>query len=264
MAIRGVLLDLEGVLYEGDRAIPGAVAAVRRLESAGLALRYLTNTTTRSRRDIVAHLEAIGVPCKTEHVFSPAAAAVVLLKADGVKRVHLATTEFLAQDFVDFEHVDTKPQAIILGDLYHGFNWARLNELFQMLLDDARLIALHRNRYCRREEGISLDLGPFVAALEYVSGKTATVVGKPSKPFFNLALDDLGLDSHEVVMVGDDIEADIGGAQAAGLLAVQVRTGKYTARDLRHPTVRPDAVLDSVAALPTLLDSFDRPTADEA
>ncbi len=264
MALRGVLLDLEGVLYEGDRAIPGAVAAVRGLESAGLALRYLTNTTTRPRRDIVARLDAMGLPCKTEHAFTPAAAAVTLLKADGVRRVHLATTEPLAQDFTGFEHVDTKPQAVVLGDLYHGFKWARLNELFQMLLDDPRLIALHRNRYCRREEGISLDLGPFVAALEYASGKAATIVGKPSEAFFNLALDDLGLGSREVVMVGDDIEADIAGAQGVGLKAVQVKTGKYTPRDARHPTVRPDATIDSVADLPALLDSFDRLTADKA
>ena len=79
------------------------------------------------------------------------------------------------------------------------------------------------------------------------------MVGKPSADFFQLALDDLGVAAADTVMVGDDIDADIGGAQGAGLTAVQVRTGKYTAADVEHPSVRPDFRIDSVAALPDLI-----------
>ena len=117
----------------------------------------------------------------------------------------------------------------------------------------ARLIALHKNRYCRREDGIGLDVGPFVAALEYAANTQAVVVGKPSPDFFQLALDDMGATAADTMMVGDDIDADIGGAQGAGLKAVQVRTGKYTESDLEHPTVRPDFHIDSIATLPDLI-----------
>ena len=86
--------------------------------------------------------------------------------------------------------------------------------------------------------------------------RRATVLGKPSPDFFRLALDDLGATADTAVMVGDDIDADIGGAQAAGLKAVQVRTGKFTDTDLAHSLVRPDARIDSIANLPDLLEEF--------
>jgi HAD superfamily hydrolase (TIGR01458 family) len=251
--IRGLLLDLEGVLYESGHTIAGAADAVRELADAGLRIRYLTNTTTRSRRAIVERLRSMGIFIDPQHLFTPSAAACRLIERDGIRRLHLAAPSALCEDFAVFELVEADPEAVVMGDLHKGFTWHRLNQLFQMLRSGARLVALHRNRYCRRESGISLDLGPFVAALEYAADIRAEVVGKPARAFFDLALDDLGLDADEVVMVGDDIEADIGGAQNAGLRAIQVETGKYTPRDREHPTVRPDLIIHSAAALPAAI-----------
>jgi len=251
--IRGLLLDLEGVLYESGHGIVDAAEAVRELADAGLSIRYLTNTTTRSRRTIVKSLRSMGVVLDPQHLFTPSAAAFRLLERDGIRRLHLASPSALGEDFAGFELVEADPEAVVMGDLHEEFTWRRLNQLFQMLRSGARLVALHRNRYCRRESGISLDLGPFVAALEYATSIRADVVGKPARAFFDLALADLGLDADEVVMVGDDIEADIGGAQKAGLRAIQVETGKYTPRDRKHPTVRPDLVIRSAADLPAAI-----------
>lgn len=256
MAVRGLLIDLEGVLYEGDTPVAGAAEAVARLAAVGLGIRFLTNTTTRPRRVIVGRLEAMGFAAARGHVFSPPAAACRLLAGHGVGRVHLAAPETLAEEFTDFALVDEGAEAVVMGDLHTGFTWERLNALFAMVREGARLVALHRNRFCQREGAIALDLGPFVAALEYAAGVEAEVVGKPSAAFFRLALDDLGLGADEVVMVGDDIEADIGGAQNAGLLAVQVKTGKFTERDLAHRTVTPDTLIDSIAELPEALSSL--------
>jgi HAD superfamily hydrolase (TIGR01458 family) len=247
--IRGLLLDLEGVLYESGHIIPGAADAVNELADAGLNIRYLTNTTTRSRLAIVESLRSISVLVDPQHLFTPSAAACRLLERDGIRRLHLAAPLPLCEDFAVFELVEANPEAVVLGDLHEGFTWHRLNQLYQMLRSGARLVALHRNRYCRRQSEISLDLGPFVAALEYAADIRADVVNKPARAFFNLVLDDLGLDADEVVMIGDDIEADIGGAKNAGLRAIQVETGKYTPRDREHPTVRPDLIIPSAAAL---------------
>jgi HAD superfamily hydrolase (TIGR01458 family) len=169
-----------------------------------------------------------------------------------VERLHLATPPELADDFAEFELVDQGPEAIVLGDLYKGFDWDRLNTLFQMMQQGASLIALHKNRYSRRGYQIALDLGPFVAALDYANDTTAEVVGKPSRLFFELALDDLRLEASSVAMVGDDIEADIGGAQGVGLMTIQVRTGKYTDKDLENPSIRPDRRINSIAELQSL------------
>ncbi len=255
MTFRGLLLDLEGVLHQGDVPIPGAAEALKGLQDGGLAIRYLTNTTTRPRRAIAERLQGLGFAVKTEAVFSPPAAAADLLSQIGAGRIHLAAAAELAEDLAGFDIVAAAPDAVVLGDLYKDFTWTRLNGLFQMVAAGAPLIALHKNRVSRRQEGISLDLGPFVAALEYGAGIEARVVGKPSREFFDLALDSLGLAPEEVVMVGDDIEADIGGALSAGLAAVQVRTGKYHPQDDAHPTVKPTARIESIADLADWLDA---------
>ncbi|MGI9509553.1 MAG: HAD-IA family hydrolase, partial [Geminicoccaceae bacterium] len=169
--------------------------------------------------------------------------------------IHLAAAPGLAVDLRGFQLVDDHPEAVILGDLHLDFTWHRLNALFQMLEQGSRLVALHKNRYCRRNNGVALDLGPFVAALEYASGITAEIVGKPSPTFFNLALDDLGLTATDVVMVGDDIEADIGGAKAVGMQTIQVETGKFRASDLHHPSIQPDRRITSTAELPQIVIS---------
>ncbi len=251
--IRGVLLDLEGVIYEGESAIPGAVDAVEGLERHGLRVRYITNTTTQPRRAIAERLVALGLSARVDHLITPTAAAALLLAGMRASRIHLAAAAGLAEDFRDFELVSADAgdvDAIVLGDLYLEFTWERLNALFQLMARGVPLVALHKNRVCRRAEGLSLDLGPFVAALEYASAGQARVVGKPSAAFFSHALEYLGLPAAEILMVGDDIEADIGGAKAAGLLTVQVKTGKYRKQDEDHPSVTPDGRVRSLAALP--------------
>ena len=253
MAIRGVLLDLEGVLYQGDMPVDGAVEAVKRLHDQNLGLSFLTNTTTRPRSHIVGRMRDMGFEIDAVDVFSPAMAAGRFLTRAGITRVHLAAPESLAEDFAGFSLMDTVSDAVVMGDLHTGFSWQRLNSIFEMLLGGARLIALHRNRYCRRDGALALDLGPFVAALECAAGTTAEVMGKPSSAFFDMAIDALGLGADEVAMVGDDIEADIGGAQQAGLLAVQVETGKYSPRDRAHVTITPDAWIPSIVELPELV-----------
>jgi len=257
MPLRALLLDLEGVLYQEGAPIAGALAAVRALEARGLALRYLTNTTTTSRAGVARRLAAVGLDIDLATLFTPLAAARQLLDRWGAKRIYLAAPPETAEDFAGLELADAGPvDALVVGDLYKAFDWDRLNFLFSLLHGGARLVALHKNRVCRRGEAIALDAGPFVAALEYAAGVEAVVVGKPAPAFFELALADLGVTAAEAIMVGDDIEADIGGAQGAGLRAIQVETGKFTPADLDHPRVTPDLRIASVAELPTALEVF--------
>ncbi len=254
MTIDGILLDLEGVLYEGEQVIDGAVDAVRTLAATGLTLRFLTNTTTRPRAALVTRLESMGIEVEPRHLFTPAVAAQTYLADQGIRRLCLVCEPALADDFSGFVIDDEAPQAVIMGDLYKGFDWDCLNRAFQHLIAGARLIALHKNRYTRRaSEGLSLDLGPFVAALEYAAGQSAVVVGKPSPTFFEMALRDMGLTAARVVMVGDDIDSDIGGAAAAGIGTIQVRTGKFSARDEARTDIRPDHLIDTVRDLSALL-----------
>lgn len=256
MQTQGILLDLEGVMYQDDAPIDGAQEALASLHDAGITIRYLTNTTTRCRRRIVGQMAVFGLAATEREVFSPAIAARRYLESERLSSVYLATEPDLVVDFENVTLDDHAPDAVIMGDLYTRFDWSLLDRLFAMVQSGARLIALHKNRYCRRDSHISLDLGPFVAALEYASGVEAVVMGKPDTGFFQMALQDMDYDSDEVIMVGDDPYSDIAGARSAGIRAVQVKTGKY--RPLRQsesaePDTIPDSTIGSIADLPALL-----------
>jgi HAD superfamily hydrolase (TIGR01458 family) len=246
MNARGLLIDLDGTLYTGNVPIPGARAALARLEAAGVPYRYVTNTTRKPRREVVHRLRELGFPAREDLVFAPAAAANAMLEG---RRCHVLVAEALLEDLTEVVPVDEMAEYVLVGDLGYGFDYARLNAAFRHLMDGAELVALQRNRFWQETDGLSLDAGPFVKALEYASGKTATVIGKPEPAFFEVALRDLGLEANSVAMVGDDAESDVAGAQRSGLLGVQVQTGKY-----RPETVgEPDAEIESVARLPELL-----------
>ena len=243
---KGLLVDLDGTLYVGDEPVEGAREAVERLLAAGLAIRYVTNTTRKPRREVVARLSEMGFPAHEEHEFTPAAAAAQRLRG---RRVHALVAEPLLEDLSGLTLTDRQPEYVLVGDLGPGFTYERLDAAFGYLMEGAGLVALQKNRYWQKQSGLSLDAGPFVTALEYASGNKATVVGKPERAFFEAALHELGLEASDVAMVGDDAEADMAGAKAAGLLGVQVQTGKYRTGEAANA----DLVVESFAKLPEAL-----------
>jgi HAD superfamily hydrolase (TIGR01458 family) len=252
-SVRAVLLDLDGVLYVEDEPIPGARDAVSRLRAHGLALRFVTNTTARSRPHTLAKLRELGFEVGEDELVTPAALAVAHCEERGHTRVSLLMTDEVKGDFAGLDEDEERPQAVIVGDLGERFDYGVLNAAFRHVLAGAELIALQRNRYWRRADGLSLDVGPFVAALEYATARDAYVVGKPASGFFAGVL--AGLDSApgDALMVGDDIESDVGGGLDAGLAAVLVRTGKYQSGAVRASGVEPSATIDSIADLPAML-----------
>ena len=161
--------------------------------------------------------------------------------------------EDVKDDFEGLEESDS-PDAVIMGDLGERFGFEILNRAFRMVMDGAELVALQKNRFWLTADGLSLDAGPFVAAIEYASGKDALVVGKPSQAFFRLVLGDLGVAPEDAAIVGDDVETDVGGAMNAGLAGFLVRTGKYREDFVRESGIEPTATIDSIADLPGLLE----------
>ena len=125
--------------------------------------------------------------------------------------------EEVKRDFAELEETTGRADAVIVGDLGAAFGYEVLNHAFRRVMGGAELIALQKNRYWMRADGLSLDVGPFVAAIEFASGREAYVVGKPAKGFFDQVLASVGVEASAAAMVGDDIESDIGGALRAGL-----------------------------------------------
>jgi phospholysine phosphohistidine inorganic pyrophosphate phosphatase len=252
------LLDLDGTLYADGAAIPGATQVLAALRRRGIPFRLVTNTTSRSRRDIVQRLGSYGFEVSEPEVFTATLAGAELARSAGYTRVAPFLPGAALEDLAGLElgggisgrRPAGPPQAVMVGDLAQGWSFALMQEAFEYLMDGAILIALSRDRYWLKEERLTLDAGAFVAGLEFAAGKPAVVAGKPSSAFYAGALLSLGLTpSRESVMVGDDLWSDVEGAQRAGLQGWLVRTGKYRESALHDSGVRPDRILPSIAAL---------------
>ena len=251
--MRGILFDLDGVFYVGERLIEGAPETLAWCAAQNIPYLFITNTTSRPPRAIGSKLAALGIHTDEGMIMSPPVAAVDYLRRHGLRKVSLYISESTRQLFTDFEIVasDAVVDAVIIGDMGEGWHYAVLNRALRQLMHvpAPQLLALGMTRYWQAPDGLRLDAGAFVAAFEYASGVKPVVLGKPAVEFFHSATARLELTANEVLMIGDDIRGDIAGAQAAGLHAVLVRTGKFRETDLQSD-IRPDAVLDSIADLP--------------
>ena len=147
--------------------------------------------------------------------------------------------------------------AVVIGDLGRQWDYDQMNWAFRLLVDNPAtpLLALGMTRYWRAEDGLRLDVAPFVKALEHATGKEAVVVGKPSTDFFSMCLSMLNLEPGQVFMIGDDIRGDVDGAQQAGMWGILVRTGKFQESDL-DSGIDPDVILDSISQLPDWLQGI--------
>ncbi|MEQ9365985.1 MAG: TIGR01458 family HAD-type hydrolase [Leptospirales bacterium] len=264
---KGLLLDLNGVFYVDDTPIPGGREAIEGLRERGLPCRFTTNTTTSSLDSLHRKLNALDLPIQKNEIFTPAQAAVVYLRREFGEdpALHLLLDEDTKQDFAGFRQDHTNPDAIVIGDIGDRWNYQIMQRLFEMVTTfGARIIALHKGRYWQagatpRENeaaanpGLRLDIGAFIAGLEYATGKDAIVIGKPEPSFFDMARAELNIPAASLVMMGDDIESDVGGAQRAGLKGILVKTGKYRPELVARSQVRPDGVLESIADLAGLL-----------
>ena len=251
--VEALLLDLSGVIYVQDEAVPGAAEALEQLREAGLRVRLVTNTTMRPRRSILERLDRLGIETDPAELLTPATLARRRCEEAGYDSVTLVVLDELREDLEGLEESGGGVDAVIVGDLGDRWDYQVLNRAFRRLIEGAELIALQKNRYWETAEGLSLDAGPFVAALEYAVGREAEVVGKPSPAFFELALGDLGVSADRAAMVGDDVEADVGGALDAGIAGILVRTGKYREEDVRASGIEPTATVDSIADVPDLI-----------
>ena len=249
-----VLLDLDGTVYEGSRPVDGAAAALRRLRGAGVAVRFLSNTDSVPPDALVGRLAAQGVPAQAGDVLTPVGLALRWL-AERPDASVLAVASPAVRELLGGRLVRPggRPTVVLVCDPSYGAGYDELDAAFRAVRDGAELLASQVNRVARRDDGEHLDTGGFVRLLEYATGVQATVLGKPSPAFFRLALETAGAPAARALVVGDDLAGDVAGAQAAGLRAVLVRTGKGGGPPDPGVEAAPLEVLDSVADLPALL-----------
>ncbi|PPC90571.1 MAG: TIGR01458 family HAD-type hydrolase [Methylobacter sp.] len=252
-AIKGLLFDLDGVLYVDNQAVDGAIEAVQKIRASGLPCRFVTNTSTLSIASLQQKLAGLGFEVDPREIISAPQATLLYLQRQPNPVCRLLLADDVRRDFAGFKQSDTDANFIVIGDIGDAWTYPLLNQLFKCLMHGARLIAIHKNKFWQTAYGLQMDIGGFIDALEYASGSKALIIGKPSPDFFKVALDDMGIAAHEAAIIGDDIDADVGGGQQSGLQGILVKTGKYRQSYAEASAVKPDFVLASVADLPELL-----------
>lgn len=253
--VKGVLLDVDGVLHVSMSPIAGAASTLRWLKQQNYPFCCVTNTTTSARSTLTRALQALGLPLEPEQlVTAPVATVSYLRRHFAGKRCLLLTKGDTVEDFAGIELVEDDAEVVVIGGAEELLSYEMMNRIFRMLMNGADLLAMHTNLYWKTSQGLQLDSGPYVYALERASGKRALVVGKPNRAFFEQALLSLAIPAAAAVMVGDDLENDVHAAQQAGLRGILVCTGKHgpTSPQLSH--VHPDAILPSIADLPAWLE----------
>jgi HAD superfamily hydrolase (TIGR01458 family) len=254
-----ILLDIDGVLHVSGEPIRGGPEAVRQLRENGHRLRFVTNNTTQSHRSLAGDLRDLGFELDDEELQTTALAAASALAG---KRVLALTMAAVLEDLEAVELVGEEADAVLLGgadetdETNRVFSYMNLARAFAELEAGADLYCLHRNRWWQTSRGPLLDAGCFVAGLEYACEVEATVLGKPSPAYFAAALAALDAEPELTWMVGDDLDADVAGAQRFGLRTALVRTGKFRPDELERSNVNPDVVLSSVADLPRWLEEL--------
>jgi HAD superfamily hydrolase (TIGR01458 family) len=255
-----ILLDVDGVLHVSGEPIRGAADAVARLRDAGHRIRFVTNSTTRSRVALAGDLRGFGIDLEDEELQTTASVAARALAG---KRVLALMMPALVEDLADgVQLVGESADAVLVGGAAEDpaetgrvFSYPNLARAFAELEAGAELYCLHKNRWWQTRRGAMLDAGAFVAGLEYAAETEATVLGKPTAAYFDAALEALDAEPGLTWMVGDDVETDIVGAQSCGLRTILVRTGKFRPDQVERSGIMPDGIVSSIAQLPEWIEA---------
>ncbi len=252
-----ILLDVDGVFHVSGEPIVGGAEAVRRLRADGHRIRFVTNGTTKGRTALAEDLRAMGIELDDEELQTTPRAAAQTLAG---RRVLALTMHAIVGELEGVELVGEDAEAVLIGGADETpetnlvFSYMNLARAFHELEAGAQLYSLHKNRWWQTKHGPLLDAGAFVAGLEYAADTEAIVLGKPSTAYFEAALTALDAEPSLTWMVGDDIEADVGGGQAHGLKTILVRTGKFRPDAVEVNRAKPDGIISSIAQLPDWLE----------
>jgi HAD superfamily hydrolase (TIGR01458 family) len=250
--VRGIVLDMEGVLHVDWSPIDGSAAAVAELAGRGIELGVLTNTTGRTRAAIAERLAGIGFQLPVERITTAASAAAEHLRSEHAgERVYALVERAVVGELDGIALVDDPgiAEVVLLGGPDESWTYRRMNAVFRALLAGVPLVAMQQNRWWPTADGPALDAGMFVVGLSYAAATEPVVVGKPSTEIYRSACRLLGVDPAEAMMVGDDPDSDLAPASGIGMRTCLVRTGKGSA----FGDADVDLDLADLAALPAAL-----------
>ena len=219
-----LLIDFDGVIRLGNVPAPDAKEFFSFIEKKKVSACVISNTTLKTSSEIKDFFNDNNIEFNIPAV--TASEAALQYAKENYKRIKVYSIESIKKIFADLL-VDENPEAIIVGDLVDGWSYDILNEIFRDVHSGADLIAMQKNKFWKPDgKTLCLDAGSFIKAIEYATSKEALLIGKPSPIYFKSALKMLGEENSEFLMLGDDLETDIFGAQNIGGKGILIFTGK--------------------------------------
>jgi NagD protein len=255
---KGFIFDLDGTVYLGERLIPGAERIIRLLRERGRKVFFLSNKPLYTREDYAAKLTRLGIPTAPAEVVNSTFVLIRYLgkAAPGARVFVMGELPFVAEMVQAGFRLTEDPEQIeyVVAAFDRTFDYRKFNIAFQALKKGARFIATNPDRTCPVEGGELPDCAGIIAALEATTlRKVEVIVGKPSPITVQVALELMGLEAAECILIGDRLETDIRMALESGMKAGLVLTGVTDRQTLEASPIRPDHVFDSIADLETLL-----------
>jgi NagD protein len=248
---KGLLIDMDGVIYRSAQLIPGAVEFVEMLQEWNIPFLFLTNNSQRTRRDVATKIQRLGMPVEEKHIFTCAMATARFLagqKPGGTAYVIGEGGLLNALHLNGYSVVDRSPDYVVVGE-GRTLSFEMLEHAVQMVLDGAKLIATNLDPNCPTQAGTRPGCGAIVSLIEVATGVKAFSVGKPSPVMMRTARKELSMATSETIMIGDTMETDILGGVQMGYRTILVLTGTTKREDLANYAYQPDIIVDSIADL---------------
>lgn len=247
----GYLIDMDGVIYRGSEAIPGAAEFIRHLQAEEIPYLFLTNNSTYTPHDVVVKLRKFDIETNREHVYTSAVATAAWVqqqKPDGTAFVIGEGGLLNALADVGYAITSEKPDYVIVGE-GRSLNFEQAEKAHRFIATGSHLVSTNEDTWCPTDHGPRPGCGAIVAMLESATGRKAYHVGKPNPFMMREARKKIGLSTDEVVMIGDTMDTDIRGATDLSFKSILVLTGSTTLKSLSDYPYRPTKVVSSIAEL---------------
>ena len=253
--IKGAIFDIDGVLKYHDKALPNAVETIDTLRENEIILRFMTNSTLKSRASCAEDLNKSGFTIHPDEIITASYATAKHLEEIQPKSCWIMLEREGLDEFKKFTQDINNPEYIVIGDNRSKFDFEHMNKALRLLLKGAKLIGMTPDTVdCSMGEP-ELNVGSWVHMLEKASGVKACYIGKPSPYIYKLTLQTMGINKEEVVMVGDRVATDIQGANDLGIKTILLRTGEFKEKDL-NGDVKPDFIFDSIQDILSIFKPF--------
>lgn len=251
----GYVVDLDGTVYLGDEALPGAVAALARIRTAGSRVVFLTNNPLRSAASYAERLRGLGVQADEREVVTPLAVLTGYLRRKHAGAAVLTVAEPLVDQTLVAAGMavtsDPAEAGVVVVSFDRTFGYAKLLAAFRAVrLHGAAIVATNPDPYCPSPDGGLPDCAAMLAAVEACTGASAeAVLGKPGPQMAAEVHARLGVPASDAAMVGDRILTDVAMSKALGMTSILVLSGATSPGDLAASAVKPDYVIENLAGL---------------